>query len=117
VSQPFFIGIPNAKDVRRQLLSDAKTTIEALRGYEAYMELRHDKLDAIVKLKHLLQELVVLNRRIKSRMPKIELPKIRTAPVSKGSKKPVKQVVKKKNPVAELEDTLSQIEDRLKALE
>jgi len=112
----FFVGIPDATELRRQLLSNSKTAIGILRDYEEYSELRAEKLSAVIQLKKKVDEIIVLNRRIKNLLPKVPDYKPRQvhhAPKQQQSK-PVKNI---KHHTDILEEQLSKIEKRLKALE
>ena len=115
----FFVGIPNATDLRRQILTNSKTAIGILKDYGEYSELRAEKLSAIIQLKKKVDEIIVLNKRIKTLLPKIPDIKPRqaeyVAPRQKTqSAKPVKHI---NHHVDILEEQLSKIERRLKALE
>ncbi len=114
----FFVGIPNATDLRRQILTNSKTTIGILRDYGEYSQLRGEKLESIIQLKKKVDEIIILNKRIKTLLPKVPDIKPRQAqyiaPSQRTTARPVKHI---NHHVDILEEQLSKIERRLKALE
>ncbi len=76
----FWVGIRGPISMRKALLLSNKAVLDSLRRYEAFRELRRQKLEAIVGLKHILDELTVLNRRLRGVMPKVPMHKPTMAP-------------------------------------
>ena len=111
----FFVGIKNPVNTRRLLLNSSKDILDALKDYENFENFKQEKAKYIVELKRILDEVLVLNKKLKKHMPKTPLksPK-RKAAGKKAKKSKMPEVTSK---IEELESELSMIEGRLKALE
>ena len=120
----FFVGIRDPIEIRKELLTSSKNLIDSLRRYEAYKDVKEEKLRHIMELKHVFDELMVLNKKLRNHLPRTPLkaPPIlkemqmmrqeKPMPTAKG--KPMK-IGKSKIDV--LEDELAKIEERLGSLE
>jgi len=114
--EAFFVGIKDPVEVRKELLTSSKNIIDSLKRYEAYKQLRENKLEYILELKRVFDELLVLNRKVRKSMPKMNI---------KSSGEQVEQItetvkeVKKKAPTNKLdllEQELAKVEARLGSL-
>lgn len=114
----FFVGIPKSDELRKQLLMDAKQVIELLKNYEQYRETRRKKLEAIVQLKRMMEELMLTEKKMKAYLPKVTVPKkeepkiLKTTPARKAEPRP-----RKMTPAEQLEQHLARIEKKLETLE
>jgi polyhydroxyalkanoate synthesis regulator phasin len=115
----FFVGIRDPIELRKELLTSSKNLIDSLRRYEAYKDIKEEKLQHVMELKHVFDELLVLNKKLRNRLPRIP---IKTPPVMREMPEP-RQIQKGKpvkltrNKIDVLEEELSKIEERLGSLE
>jgi hypothetical protein len=120
----FFVGIRDPIELRKELLTSSKNLIDSLRRYEAFKDLKEEKLQNVLELKHVFDELLVLNRKLRNHLPRIpgkvptalkEMRQMREGPKpAKSAGKPAKIG---KNKIDVLEEELARIEERLGSLE
>jgi len=121
----FFVGIRDPVELRKELLTSSKNLIDSLRRYEAFKDLKEEKLQHIIELKRVFDELLVLNRKLRNHLPRIpvkvptalkEMQQMREGPktTSKASAKTVKMA---RNKIDVLEEELAKIEERLGSLD
>ena len=112
----FFVGIRDPIELRKELLTSSKNLIDSLKRYEAYKDVKEEKLLHIMELKRVFDELLVLNKKLRNKLPHIPVkaaPTLtREMPAQKG--KPMKMV---KGKIDVLEEELAKIEERLGSLE
>ncbi|MEM3154495.1 MAG: hypothetical protein QW165_02930 [Candidatus Woesearchaeota archaeon] len=116
----FFVGIRDPIEMRKELLISSKNLIDSLRRYEAYKQLKEEKLQHVLALKRVFDELLVLNRKLRGHLPRIPVKVPALTREEKPAKMPkmmtrMKTVTKSKIDV--LEEELSKIEERLGHLE
>jgi len=116
----FFVGLKNPVAIRRLLLNSSKDILDSLKDYDQFEELKAEKAKYIVELKHVIDEIIVLNKKLKGHLPKTPLSGPAKRPsIKKGHKKAHSK--KRKSSVASkvdiLESELSKVEERLKSLE
>src|SRR3990172_7282455 len=107
----FFVGIRDPIELRKELLTSSKNLIDSLRRYEAYKDVKEEKLRHVMELKRVFDELLVMNKKLRNKMPHIPIKaaptlarETREMPVQKG--KPVKMTRSK---IDVLEDELAKI--------
>ena len=118
----FFVGIRDPIELRKELLTSSKNLIDSLRRYEAFKDLKEEKLQHIIELKRVFDELLVLNRKLRNHLPRIpvkvptlgEMQRETHKPATKASAKVVKMA---RNKIDVLEDELAKIEERLGSLD
>lgn len=76
----YYIGIEDPKDLRREVLSSAKSLVLTLRKFEQIRENRKQKVEYFSQLKALIKEINVLVSKLKGYMPET---KLRHLPVPK----------------------------------
>lgn len=105
----YYVGINESTKIRKDLLLCSKSVIDVLKKISLFKELKQRKLEKVMELRHITDSLIVLNKKIRSKLPeKPEIPK------------EIKKRVKDENvsyDVAYLEEELEKIERRLKNLE
>ncbi|MBW3019346.1 hypothetical protein KY329_04140 [Candidatus Woesearchaeota archaeon] len=107
----FYVGVSDPAGLRRDCLLGGKALLDILKRYEVSKELRENKLSYTHELKRVFDEILVLNRKMRSMLPKV--------PEAPGIASPVKKNVKTSLPKTHmdiLEDELAKIEERLEAL-
>jgi hypothetical protein len=118
-----FVEIREPQGTRRDILMATKDVLDALKRYEEYKSIQSEKSQAIGQLRRVIDELQSLNRKLRSKMPKlpVKLPtelmispreregKIFTGPVPSGARPKSKLDV--------LQEELAKIEERLSGLE
>ncbi len=117
----FFVGIKNPINARRLLLNSSKDILDALKDYESFENLKQEKAKYVIELKRILDEVTVLNRKLKTHLPKTPL---QAPPKAARIARRRKEISSKKTKMAKvaskmdlLESELSKVEDRLKGLE
>jgi len=117
----FFVGIKNPINTRRLLLNSSKDLLDALKDYENFENLKQEKAKYIIELKRILDEVTVLNRKLKTHLPKTPLqapPKYaRVARTRKETPSKRTKMAKVATKVDLLESELAKVEDRLKGLQ
>ena len=102
----FYVQIPDPVEFRRNLLLSSKELIELLKHSEKINEIRDEKMKNIAELRMITEEIVLLNNKVKSAMPKA---KLKHAPMRKLSR----IASPKRKDIALLESELGKIEEKL----
>jgi len=112
----FFVGIRDPIDLRKELLNSSKNLIDSLKRYEAYKDIKEEKLMHIMELKRVFDELLVLNKKLRNKLPHIP---VKAAPTLARETReiPTKQSKLPRSKIDVLEEELSKIEERLGTLE
>jgi hypothetical protein len=115
----FFVGIRDPIELRKELLTSSKNLIDSLKRYEAYKSVKEEKLRHIMELKRVFDELLVLNKKLRNKLPHIPVKAAPTLaretkemPTAKG-----RSVKLSKSKIDVLEEELAKIEERLGSLE
>lgn len=119
--EPLFVGIGDPVLVRRNLLLSSKELIDSLKRQEGLVDLRLRKENYLVEFKRIADELVVLNKKLRTHLPKVPLREkevrhvIPVRALSEGPEAPI--LHKKSSHIELLEKELSRIESKLDALD
>jgi hypothetical protein len=111
--EPFFVGINDTVFVRRSVLLSSKNLIDCLKKYEGLVDLRLRKQNYVVEFKRVVDELLVLNRKLRSHLPKMH---VREKEVLVRTK-PEPHIPNHKSHLDVLEAELSRVEAKLDHLE
>ncbi|HLF54773.1 MAG TPA: hypothetical protein VI612_03570 [Candidatus Nanoarchaeia archaeon] len=114
----FFVGIRDPIELRKELLLSSKNLIDSLRRYEAYKTIKDQKLRQIIQLKRVFDELLVLNKKFRGKLPRVP---VKTPSVEREEPKP-RSAPSRLKPSAKtkmemLEEELAKVESRLGSLE
>ncbi|MEM4282302.1 MAG: hypothetical protein QXU88_02330 [Candidatus Woesearchaeota archaeon] len=119
--ETFFVGIPEAKELRKELLLSVKSLLETIKAEDEFRQLREQKQATAAEFKSVLDELAKASKRLKSKFPRLAgrkpvLPSYKPEPVKpqeeeKPSPKP------RKSKLELLEEELAEVEQRLKELQ
>lgn len=130
-----FVEIKEPSATRRDVLMSTKDVLDALKRYEEYKTVKAEKQKAVEQLKKTVDDLLVLNRKLRSRMPKasVKIPELmiraRAAPTESASPRfarereekaitgPTPSAARPKSKLDVLQEELERIESRLGALE
>ncbi len=127
--QLFFVGIREHQTVRKDLLQSSKMLLDSLKRHELYRRVKEDKLRAVNDLKRVFDELLILNKKFRGKLPKVpvKVPDVpmreepRPQALPKGAKSsPLKQEKlqsSSKSKLDLLEEELAKVEARLGGLE
>lgn len=108
----FFVGIADSAQVRKELLTSSKDILDALKRYEVLKRIRSEKVVKIADVKRVFEELLLLNKKLRGKLPTIAIKEsLETPQVSQNARD------LPKNKVDVLEKELSRIESRLSSLE
>lgn len=113
----FYVGIRDPIELRKELLLSSKNLIDSLKRYEAYKTIKEDKLRHIIQLKRVFDEILVLNKKLRGKLPRMP---VKVPPVTREMReeRPRSKAVKmQKTHMEALEDELSKIEERLGSLQ
>lgn len=110
-----YVQVSDPNSVRRDVLTSVKDVLGSLKRYEHFMGIRQQKEEAVRKLKRVVDELAVLNRKLRSALPKA--PGIPVPAREKEEEMPGHRVVRAKSKLELLEHELADIESRLGSLE
>jgi hypothetical protein len=89
--------------------------LDILKRYEITRDLRTNKIEYIVELKRVFDEILVLNRKLRTKLPKVpEHPTLDDVP--KSTKKVKNAPANIRTHMDILEDELAKIEERLEGL-
>ena len=110
--EPVYMNIENSGEIRRDLLTSSKNLLTVLKRYDAFTDLRSAKLDLILEVKRVIEEIAILEKRLRSKMPR--LPYEESSALVRREEKTV--VRDSKSKLELLESELARIEDKLKNL-
>lgn len=111
----YYVNVKDPVESRKDLLLSSRNVLDSLRRFEKYLLINEKKHIHIAELKHVFDELSVLNKKLKQRLPKVPgkaVPKQEKEAVVK--KEPAKSV---KSKLDVLEEELAKVESRLSSLE
>lgn len=125
---PFYVGLKEPVDIRRDLLTSSKTVIDALRRHEEFKLLRHEKMEYVRQFRAVLDETLLLSKKLHGLLPKPpgpppNVPGVRlrkkeapapAAPASRPMPAPRKPAPS--NRLEQLEDELARVESELQSL-
>ena len=118
---PFYAGVPSAISLRKQLLLCSKDVLTSLKRHEVLKEIRRAKIEAYFDLRTVMEELLVLNRKLRGALPKTSRKPEMKRPAVKMPRKKEKEVVPREpvgiDQLDMLQDAMSRIEDQLRELE
>lgn len=69
-----YIGVEDPLAHRKNLLMCSKDMITSLKNFERLKSIRKDKIESIFELRRVVEEIIVLNRKIRQHMPKSDIP-------------------------------------------
>jgi len=118
----YYIGIKEPVEVRRELLLSSRGIIKTLKRYETFKQIREERLNNVYELKRVMEELALLNRKLKRKLPASKIRNIEFAQDKKAEQKepaPVRikeYAQQEKTRLELLESELDKIEERLHEL-
>ena len=105
--EPLFAGISEPTELRRELLNSSKMAIDSLRRFERITIIRDQKAKFSAELTKVVREINTLNKKLIQRLPKTN---VKPKPVST-------KIIEEKTKLADLEDELARVEQKLQGLE
>ncbi len=123
-----FVALKEPSSTRRDVLMATKDVLDVLRRYEEYRAVSAEKQKALAELKQVVDSLQSLNRRLRSRMPKVPMkngvterafvsPEAVWEEEGKSFKGPSPEMARPKSKLDILQEELEKIESRLSSLE
>lgn len=120
--EPLFVGIPNPQSVRKEVLTSVKSVINDLQRYEQLTEPKKEKAKYVLELRRVMQEIGVLNRKMRELMPETAKKPARaaaveaaryTVPAQKMQDYGASRLEEEKNKLRALEEQLAKVEEKL----
>jgi len=125
-SEPYFVYLKNPLEYRRQLLECSRKALFCLKIHQEVILIRQKKLEEMHNLKSSVRELLFLNKKFNEKLPKYHLEALGSIPTrdkvapthskSNNSKKHV-EIKAEKTEMERLEESLANIERKLKTLQ
>lgn len=117
-----FVALREPSATRRDVLMSIKDVLDILKRYEEYRKTSEEKLRVLAELKQVFDSLQSMNRRLRSKMPKIPGQRAIERPelAREGEGKfmgPAPEMARPKSKLDILQEELEKIESRLSALE
>ena len=120
----FYVGINEPGELRKELLGCSKEIITVLRDYDTISSFRKEKIEKIIELGKVFGELKKLNLILKNKLPSNKIrampmkttskvAKVKVAKTKVLEKIPIKAVSNQPPEIKQLENELSEIEERL----
>lgn len=127
--ESYFVYLKSPLEYRRHLLESSRKILYSLKGYQKIVLIRQKKLEEMRKLRNSVKELIYLNKKFNEMLPKYNMPlvdhhlgnvKQAAAPVQKvltpvPARKPVPP--REKTEIEKLEESLANIEKKLRTLQ
>ncbi len=111
--ESMYVGLIDPVDLRKDLLNSSKIIISSLRKYEAFQQLRAEKETRVSELRKSVREINILIKRLKQMLPEtaagpadISVPEMRS-----------EAIIGEKTKLADLEDELAKVEEKLMGME
>lgn len=119
---PFYAGIHEPKELRRDLLLCQKDVLDCMKRYEHIRSIRAEKEMRLVELKKRLLALKMIINKVKSMMPAHAIKSAPKAQAAEHDEAPARAPTRKaaqqrKTKIQVLEDELAKIEGKLGTLE
>ena len=108
--EPLYIGIQDPISLRKSLLLCSRDVISSLKNYEMYKGISAETTETVFELRKVMEELVVLNRKLRQALPKTR--QIKPLEMKEGKEISKKTITK----FQDLEKALDKIEDKLKTI-
>ncbi len=130
--EPLYVGVFDPIDLRKDLLNSSKVIITSLRKYEQFIFARDEKAKCLAALSRVFREINAFNKRLMHLMPKTKIkpgmikrpepeeqvrPRVMKHVGRRMPVEPTETVIKEKTRLAELEDELAGVEEKLNTLE
>ena len=126
--EPLYVGVYDPINLRKDVLNSSKTVLSALQKYEKLISIKEEKAGLMVDLARTIRDIQSLNKRLRQMMPKT---RVKPMVMKKGEEEEPKVVKKvgivpesaversihEKTRLAELEDELASVEEKLGGLE
>lgn len=114
--QDFFVSVDDPQILRREVLLASKGALDILRSLEVLQSVRGERQKVQDQLRHTFAELVLLNRQLRSFLPK-SIPSVPSPVVSVPKPEERVEVPVERSRLERLEEELAAIERKLSALE
>jgi len=125
-NETYFVYLKNPLDYRRHLLESSRKILFCLRSHQKIFLIRQKKLEEMNKLKISVRELLYLNKKFNEKLPKYNIHLLDDAPsqdmikpahIKFSTAKKLVEVKHEKTEMDRLEESLANIERKLKTLQ
>ncbi|OYT31616.1 hypothetical protein DRJ22_05890 [Candidatus Woesearchaeota archaeon] len=111
----FYVCVKDPVGLRRDLLLSSKALLDSLKTFELHYSIKAEKTKLFHDLKKVFDDILVLDRKLRSVLPKVKVPAAVVSPVDVESVK-FEPVAVKRSKLDVLEDELSRVESKLSSL-
>ncbi len=126
--ETYFVYLKQPLEYRRHLLESSRKILFCLRSHQKIVLIRQKKLEEMAKLKTCVRELIYLNKKFNQKLPKYNTGFLEEVPSkdkskalnlkSAAAKKPIEaHTMQEKTEMDRLEESLANIEKKLKTLQ
>ena len=105
--EQLFAGISEPTELRRELLNSTKMVIDSLKKFERISIIRNQKMQFLSELTKVMREINTLNKKLNQGLPKTNV----------KPKPAATKIIEEKTKLADLEDELARVEQKLQGLE
>ena len=105
--EELFAGITEPTELRRELLNSTKMVIDSLKKFESISIIRDQTMQFLSELTKVMREINTLNKKLGQGLPKTN---VKAKPVAT-------KIIEEKTKLADLEDELARVEQKLQGLE
>ena len=112
----FYVGIQEPTELRKEALHSCRKILDSLKRYETYQKLSAMKTEHVLDFKRVFDELLVLNKKLKNKLPQQEI-KDMPVQITDQYHEHKKHHHKHHAQIDLLERELSKVEEKLKGLE
>lgn len=116
-----FVGVQDPVSTRKNTLLAIKGLLEALKQYESYKALKEKKRGMVLELARVFDSLLVLNKKLRNRLPKASLPETSITREKEEKEEsitgPAPVLARPRSQLDVLQEELEKIDERLSALE
>lgn len=113
----FYVCVHDPVSLRRNLLLSSKALLDCLKTFELHNAVKNEKSKLFHDLKRVFDEILTLDRKLKSLLPKVKVPAyVKKEEVPKKIEKPKESEYVPKTKLDVLEEELSKVESKLSSL-
>ncbi len=107
--EDYFIKMGNPRQIRRMLLENTREVLQVLQGYEDFRKVREKRSHLVNSFRNDLDNTKALVSELKRMLPKAGIKDVRKQVKTHETEKPVKEIKKIEQELADIEEKLSSL--------